>query len=193
MLSAFLYLAAILIPVPPVVDHTCMPDSIPSEYRFLYQENTSSDRPNLDVVRSELPYVKIEYEANNFYFEEKEGSHCLFEHGRWAKRTVSFSCEGPATFVGKDENREGHFRSEISTFLFARLCYALDESGFFEMKRRYSSPYTHGITKTISVVGRNGERYSVSEYGSYGPPTFWTLTHTIEWIVEKTQWERDGG
>ena len=164
------------------------PDSVPDAYSYLYRGVTAIDGNLWKAVQDALPYESIQYRVADGIVEATGSESRPHEHFVEAVRTITLHRSGAAHFSGRDVNREGEFCSELSIFEYGRLCYALEEAGFFAMKPRYQSPLIAMGTREWTVTDVAGREYKVSEYGNFGPPTLWLLAHTMEALVETIAW-----
>lgn len=146
--------------------------NVPDLYKPLYLGNLTAEK--MEKLRAALPYESISLERT------VGSSSNLFYR-------VVFHRSGKAEFdVYQPKNREATGQIDLPTF--ARLCYALDASGFNDFLDQYRANLTDN-TACIVAVSTGKNQKTVTDYGTIGPIRLWTIEQLIDGIRESTDWK----
>jgi len=146
--------------------------NVPDAYKPLYLGNLSADK--MEAFRAALPYESISLERTT-----NSGSSLIYR--------VTFHRSGKAEF-DEFQPKPHQATGQIDLPTFARLCYALDSSGFKDFQDQYrANPLEN--TACMVTVSTGTSRKTVTDYGTIGPIQLWTIEQLIDRARGQIVWK----
>jgi len=146
--------------------------NVPDVYKPLYLGNLSADK--WEAFRAVLPYESISLERTT-----NSGSSLIYR--------VTFHRSGKAEF-DEFQPKLHQATGQIDLPTFARLCYAVDSSGFKDFQDKYrANPFENRACMVIVATGKSQK--TVTDYGTIGPIQLWTIEQLIDGTRARTEWK----
>ncbi len=148
--------------------------NVPDVYKPLYLGNLPAEK--MEAFRAALPYESISLERTPCSDSCPVYRVTLYRSGRAELDAKAFL---PKT---------GEFTGQVDLPTFARLCYALDSSGFKDFQDQYRADLTDNEACIITVSTGKSQK-TVTDYGAIGPIQLWTIEQLIDGIRESMDWK----